>query len=82
MNARTQLSPTATRSTFPVEYVKPTPTDTVDAYLDRLAATYRASCYLSDLTCARVAAVALCREVSTRIGARLTYKAARRLLAA
>ncbi|HNR55120.1 MAG TPA: hypothetical protein PKJ19_08140 [Flavobacteriales bacterium] len=70
--------PDAPRSTFPIVYERQQ--TTVDQYLDRVAAKYRAGCYLEDLTCKRLAAIAMVREVSARLGGRITYKAARRLL--
>jgi len=82
MNARTQIDPNAPRSTYPVEYVgtKPDQGETVSAYLDRIAGEYRRSCYLEDPTCLMLAVRRLCLEVRLRVGARITYRAARQLL--
>lgn len=77
---RHQFNGNETRSTFPIEYVRQG--ETVSAYLDRIAGEYRRSCYLDDLTCRRLAAIALCREVSAKVRARITYRAAVQLLTA
>lgn len=79
MNARTQIDPSAPRSAYPVEHTTQQ-AETVTAYLDAAVEHYRRSCYLEDLTCARLAAIWLCREVRLRVGSRMTYKAARQLL--
>lgn len=67
MNARTQL-PNAPRSTFPVERL------TADQYVERTVDQYRRSCYLSDLTCKRLARLCLMRDL------RITYRQACDLL--
>ena len=74
MNARTQLPPTATPSQFPVERL------TTSQYVDQLADQYRRGCALSDLTCKRLARIALCREVGRFVGARFSYRQACNLL--
>lgn len=61
-----------------IEYV--TKTKTVDEYLDEKVRQFRSSCYLVDLTCARLARIALCREVREEMGIRLLYSSAKRLL--
>lgn len=81
MNARTHIDPSATRSQYPVEYLKDAP-ETMDSYLDRIVSQYRNGCACNDLTCRRLAAIALCREVRTRLSARMTYRAAVKLLTA
>jgi hypothetical protein len=75
MNVRHQLSPTMPRSTYPVERI------TIDQYLNGLAEQYRRGCELSDLTCKRLARIALCREVSKALSVRFTYRQASALLA-
>ena len=75
MNVRHQLSPTMPRSTYPVERI------TIDQYLSGLADQYRRGCALTDLTCKRMARIALCREVSRTLSVRFTYRQASALLA-
>ena len=75
MNTRSQLSPTMPPSTYPVERL------TVDQYLSGLADQYRRGCALTDLTCKRMARIALCREVSRTLSVRFTYRKASALLA-
>lgn len=81
---RTQFPANAPRSQYAVEYVgtRPAQGETVSAYLDRIAGEYRRGCYLEDLTCLRIAAVRLAREVRLRVGGTFTYRQARQLLAA
>ena len=74
MNARAQLSPTLPRSTFPVEHL------TADQYVEQVTDQYRRGCALSDLTCKRLARIALCREVGRFVGARFSYRQACNLL--
>ena len=74
MNARTQL-PNTPRSTFPVERL------TVNEYVDQVTDQYRRGCALSDLTCKRLARIALCREIAQLFsGARISYRQACNLL--
>ncbi len=75
MNVRHQLSPTMPRSTYPTERI------TIDQYLSGLADQYRRGCALTDLTCKRMARIALCREVSRALSVRFTYRQASALLA-
>lgn len=76
MNTRSQLDPTAARSTFAIQYDRIPSHATLDQYLDGLVDEYKRGCELSDLTCKRKARIALCREVGQRIGYRLTYRQA------
>jgi len=75
MNTRHQLSPTATPSQYPVERL------TVNEYVDQVTDQYRRGCALSDLTCKRLARIALCREIARLFsGARISYRQACNLL--
>ena len=56
------------------------PTQTVSEYLEGKLRAFRASCYLSDLTCLRLARIALCREVRRETGLVLLYRSACKLL--
>lgn len=74
MNTRHQLSPTMPPSQYPVERL------TIDQYLSGLADQYRRGCALTDLTCKRLARIAMCREVSRVLRVRFTYRQAQQML--
>jgi hypothetical protein len=69
MNVRSQVPTMNTRTT------------TIDQYISTVAGQYRRGCELSDLTCKRLARIALCREVSRALSVRFTYRQASALLA-
>jgi hypothetical protein len=69
MNVRSQVPTMNTRTT------------TVTQYITTVAEQYRRGCELSDLTCKRLARIALCREVSRALSVRFTYRQASALLA-
>jgi hypothetical protein len=56
-------------------------TTTIDQYITTVTDQYRRGCELSDLTCKRLARIALCREVSKALSVRFTYRQAAALLA-
>jgi 4-hydroxy-3-methylbut-2-en-1-yl diphosphate synthase IspG/GcpE len=57
-----------------------TKTTTINQYITTVADQYRRGCQLSDLTCKRLARIALCREVSKALSVRFTYRQACSLL--
>ena len=74
MNPRTQLQTAPPR--LPITYSG----TTVDTYLSKLAEDYKKSSYLEDLTCLRVARIALCKEVRHTLKVKFTYRQACTLL--
>ena len=74
MNPRTQLQPASPRQ--PITYSG----TTVDAYLNKLAEDYKKSSYLEDLTCLRLARIAICKEVRHTLKVKFTYRQACSLL--
>lgn len=53
---------------------------TVDQFIDTVVGEYKRSTYLGDLTCKRVARIAMCREIRERTHSFFTYRQASSLL--